>query len=75
MDGVFKFFINALKAIILSPFYIVCFCFALIHGLLNHFIGETRVLFSGFKFASKQENSYTKQLGLKLKKINQGGVK
>ena len=74
MESIFKFFMNAIKAIIFSPLYIIIFIATLIHGMLNHFICEIRVLFSGFKFASKNENIYTKLLEEKLKKINQGGI-
>lgn len=70
MDGVLKFFINAIKAILLSPVYIICFCATLIVGLINHIICEVRVLFSGFKFSTEKENKYT---ALLEKKLNQGG--
>ena len=75
MDGVFKFFINAIKAIIFSPIYIIYFCFVLIIGLFNHVFGEFRILFSGFKYCTKQENKYTTALENKMKLINQGGNK
>lgn len=70
MDGILKFFVNAIKAILLSPIYIICFCAALIGGFINHLICEVRVLFSGFKFSTEKENKYTNKLENKL---NQGG--
>ena len=70
MSGILKFFLNAIKAILLSPFYIVYFCFYLIISVINHFIGEIRVLLSGFKYGHKDENKYTKQV---KNLMNKGG--
>lgn len=75
MDGAFKFFLNAIKTIIFGPLYIIYFCFVLIVGLFNHFYGETRILLSGFKYCTKQENKYTTELEKKIKAINQGGTR
>ena len=72
MEGILKFFLNAFKAILLSPFYLVYFIFVLIIGLLNHLVGELRVLLSGFRYASKKENKYKRRLDKKIKA--QGGV-
>ena len=73
MEGILKFFLNAFKAIIFSPFYIIYFVFAFLVGLINYLWGEIRVVFSGFRYGSKNENKYT----IALRKISneQGGDK
>ena len=55
MNIMFTFFLNALKAIIFSPFYLLYFLFVLLIGLFNHIIGEVIVLFSGFKYGSEKD--------------------
>lgn len=70
MSGILKFFLNAIKAILLSPFYIVYFCLYLIVSFFIHVVGEVKVLFSGFKYGSKEENKYTKQV---KNLMNKGG--
>lgn len=70
MSGILKFFLNALKAILLSPFYLIYFCLYLIISLFNHFLGEIKVLFTGFKYGNKDENKYSKQV---KNLINKGG--
>ena len=69
MSGILKF-LNAIKAILLSPFYIVYFCLYLIVSFFIHVVGEVKVLFSGFKYGSKEENKYTKQV---KNLMNKGG--
>lgn len=71
MEGILRFFLNAFKAILLSPFYIVYFVIVLLIGLFNHIIGEIRVLLSGFKYGSKNENKYRKMVEKKIRA--QGG--
>ncbi|MDY2889261.1 MAG: hypothetical protein SOU19_06795 [Candidatus Caccosoma sp.] len=73
MGGVFKFFLNALKAIFLSPFYLVYFIAFLLLTIFNYLIGELRFIFSGFRYGTRKENKYI----VKLEKIKQanGGVK
>ena len=71
MEGILRFFLNAFKAILLSPFYIVYFVIVLLIGLFNHIIGEIRVLFSDFKYGSKNENKYRKMVEKKIRA--QGG--
>ena len=73
MENVLKFFLNALKAIIFSPFYVVYFIVVLLIGFINYLVGEIKVVFTGFKYASKQENKYTKALRKVLN--SQGGDK
>jgi len=75
MGNTLKFFLNAFKAIIFSPFYILYFVVFLFISLINHFIGEVKVLISGFKYGSKNENKYTKELRKIIKNANDGGVK
>ena len=70
MSGILKFFLNAIKAILLSPFYIVYFCLYLIISAFNHLLGELKILFTGFKYGNKDENKYNKQV---RKLINKGG--
>ena len=70
MSGILKFFLNAIKAILFSPFYIVYFCIYLIISLFNHLIGEVKVLFTGFKYGSNEENKYNKHI---KNLINKGG--
>ena len=69
MGNVLKFFLNALKAIFFSPFYICYFLIFFIIGIFNHIIGELRVLISGFRFASEKENKYSKKLLAKKRQI------
>ena len=68
MSGIFQFFLNALKAIFLGPFYIVYFIFYFVGSLINHLLGELKVLFTGFKYGHKEENKYTKKLKIMIKK-------
>ena len=70
MSGILKFFLNALKAILLSPFYLIYFRIYLIIGAFNHIIGEFKVLFTGFKYGNKDENKYSKQV---KNLMNKGG--
>lgn len=72
MNSMFTFFLNALKAIIFSPFYLLYFLFVLLIGLFNHIIGEVKVLFSGFKYGSEKENKYTKKLKQEIQNRNGG---
>lgn len=73
MGGVFKFFLNALKAIFLSPFYLIYFIAFLLFTIFNYIFGELRFLFFGFRYGTRSENKYIK----KLANIKQGigGVK
>ena len=73
MNNLFNFFLNAIKAILLSPFYVLCFVVALIVGLFNHLIGEVRILFSGFKYGTDKENKYKAKLKQHLESRNGGG--
>lgn len=75
MGAALKFFLNALKALFLSPFYIVYFLVFLVYGFFNHLIGEVRVIISGFKYASDKENKYQNKLKKKTTSANNGGVK
>lgn len=72
MEGILRFFLNAIKAILFSPFYIAYFIIVLLIGLINYLVGEVKVIFTGFKYGSKKENKYKKALDKKLKA--QGGV-
>lgn len=71
MNQVLSFFLNAIKAILLSPFYILYFLLVLVVGFINFVFGELRFLLSGFRYGKKDENKYSKMLNDKLK---QGGV-
>ncbi|MCI5744678.1 MAG: hypothetical protein MR270_00095 [Erysipelotrichaceae bacterium] len=62
MGNVLKFFLNAVKAIVLSPFYIVYFALYFIYAILNYLIGEIRLVFSGFRYGDKKENKYLKKV-------------
>ncbi len=73
MEGAFKFFINALKAILFSPFYILYFLFYFVIALINHLWGELMVLLTGFTYGSKKENKYRKKLQKKMISVNNGG--
>lgn len=75
MGNTLKFFLNAIKAIVFSPFYLVCYLLFLIVSLFNHLIGEIKVIFTGFKYGSKNENKYHNELKTIVKKINSGGDK
>lgn len=75
MGNTLKFFLNAIKAIVFSPFYVLYFVLFLIISLLNHIIGELKVLFTGFKYGNKQENKYNQELKKNIKEMNNGGVK
>ena len=68
MNNLFNFFLNAIKAILLSPFYILYFVVVLLIGLFNHLIGEVRILLSGFKYATDKENKYNKKLQQKAER-------
>ena len=72
MNNLFNFFLNAIKAILFSPFYILYFVVVLLIGLFNHLIGEVRILLSGFKYATDKENKYTKKLQ-QIKESRNGG--
>lgn len=72
MNNLFNFFLNAIKAILLSPFYILYFVVVLLIGLFNHLIGEVRILLSGFKYGTDKENKYTQQLK-QIKESRNGG--
>lgn len=74
MSKILTFFLNALKAIFLSPFYIVYFLIYLLYTILFHFIGEIRILISGFKYGSKKDNKYEKEL-LRRKQQSQREVR
>ena len=74
MGNTLKFFLNAIKAIVLSPFYVLYFALHLTVSLFNHIIGEVKVLFTGFKYGSKQENKYNQELKKIIREINNGGV-
>lgn len=71
MNNIFSFFLNALKAIIFSPFYLIFFLLCFILTLINHIVSELCVLFSGFKYGSKKENKYTQLLN-KIKSSQAG---
>ena len=73
MSGIFKFVLNALKAIFLSPFYIIYFLAFLLLTILNYILGEIRFIFSGFNYGSRKENKYNRKL--ESMKQNNGGVK
>lgn len=75
MDGTLKFFLNAFKAILLSPFYLAAFAAFLLYSLITHLVGEIKVLFTGFKYGTKNENKYTKELNYKIKLQNGGDSK
>ena len=68
MGGIFQFFLNALKAIFIGPFYIAYFLIYLIISAFNHLIGEFKVLFTGFRYGHKDENKYSKKLKYLTKK-------
>lgn len=68
MGGILKFFLNAIKAIFIGPFYVVYFCVYLILSVLNHLSGELKVLFTGFRYGSKAENKYVKKSQYIIKK-------
>lgn len=68
MSGILKFFLNALKAIFIGPFYLVYFCIYLALSALNHMAGELKVLFTGFHYGSKANNKYTKKVQYIIKK-------
>ena len=68
MSGILKFFLNAIKAILLGPFYIAYFCIYVVISAINHAFGELKVLLTGFKYAQKNNNKYTKQVNKLLRK-------
>ena len=68
MGGILKFFLNAIKAIFVGPFYVLYFCIYFVLALLNHLFGELKVLFSGFHYGSKNSNKYTKKIQYIIKK-------
>ena len=73
MRAIFKFVLNALKAIFLSPFYIIYFLAFLLLTLFNYIVGEILFICSGFNYGSRKENKYNRKLeGIKQ---NNGGVK
>ena len=69
MSGVLKFFLNAIKAILLSPFYLVIFALYLINGFISFLFNEIIFVLSGFRFASKKENKYQKQVQKKRESV------
>lgn len=73
MNGIFKFFLNALKAIFLSPFYVIYFTAFLLLTIFNYLFGEIRFIFSGFNYGSRKENKYNKKL--ESIRQNNGGVR
>ena len=68
MSGIFQFFLNALKAIFIGPFYVVYFAIYLIGSVINHILGEIKILFTGFRYGHKDENKYSKRLKYLIKK-------
>ena len=73
MGGILKFFLNALKAIFLGPFYVAYFILFFVYGIINHFIGEIKVIFTGFRYGTKSENKYTRRLIFKVNEMKKGG--
>lgn len=71
MSKILTFFLNALKAIFLSPFYLIYFILYLLYTLFAHLFGEICVLFSGFKFGNKKYNKYEQELN----KLKQKGAR
>ena len=68
MSGILQFFLNAFKAIIFGPFYVLYFCLHLIVAIINHILGEFKVLFTGFKYANKDSNKYSKKVNYLMRK-------
>lgn len=75
MGNTLKFFLNAIKAIVFSPFYLLYFFAFFSISLFNHLIGEIKVIFTGFKYGSKNENKYNNELKTIVRRINSGGDK
>lgn len=73
MGKALKFFLNAFKAIFLSPFYLIYFAIYLIATLINFLVGEVRVLISGFRYGSDLENKYQRVLKKRKQALNNGG--
>lgn len=70
MNQAFSFFLNAIKTILLSPFYLIYFVLTFLIGAINYVFGEVFFLLSGFKYGKKSENKYNKKLN---EKLNKGG--
>lgn len=68
MSGILKFFLNAIKAIFLGPFYIAYFCIYVVISAINHVFGEFKVLLTGFKYGQKNNNKYTKNVNRLIRK-------
>lgn len=67
MGELFKFFKNAVKALLLSPYYIVMFAFILLKTLLLYVYGEFMALkhaFKKFKYDKKEDYIYERRLKL-----------
>lgn len=73
MEKIFTFFVNAVKAIIFSPFYLLYLAIYLVISLFNHVFGEIKVLFTGFKYGSKKENKYHRTVVEKFEAIKKAG--
>jgi len=62
IDGILRFFLNALKAILLSPFYLAFFAIYLVVNVFVFIFGTLKTIFTGFKYGTKKENKYEKKL-------------
>ena len=65
ISAVLRFFLNAIKALFLSPFYILYFVVFLIYSLLNFIFGGIVWIISGFSYGSVKENKYVEELNKK----------
>lgn len=65
IGSVLKFFLNALKALFLSPFYVGYFLVFLVYSLFNFIFGSIAWLASGFSYGSVKENKYVEELNKK----------
>ena len=75
MEKALKFFLKAFKAIIFSPFYIIYFALYLVINIVNYLIGEVRVIISGFRFGSDNENKYRRKIKRIVQSVQNGGDK
>ena len=70
MNSALKFFLNALKAIFLSPFYLLVFVLTLLYAIINYIVGIFRWIFSGFTYGSRKTNKYL----IELEKVAKEGA-
>lgn len=71
ISAVLKFFINAIKALFLSPFYLAYFVIFLVYSLLNFLFGLIKWAISGFSYGGQKENKYFAALQAKKSQVKE----